>query len=67
MKKSYQIKQTRHFSEDLRKQVVGQIERREMTVSQATCEYAVSSSSVYHIQKACIMLYIYVFYLLFRC
>jgi transposase-like protein len=47
MKKSYQIKQTRHFSEDLRKQVVGQIERREMTVSQATREYAVSSSAVY--------------------
>lgn len=47
MKNSYRINQSRQFSEELRKQVVGQIERRELTVSQASREYSVSITAVY--------------------
>lgn len=47
MKKSYQIQQKRHFSEELRKEIVAQIERKQITVAQVTREYSVSRSAVY--------------------
>ena len=34
MKNTYQIKQQRLFSEELRRQIVGQIERKEFTIAQ---------------------------------
>lgn len=48
MKKIYQKRQQRIFSDDLRKQIVGQIERGEFTVSQVVREYEVSSQAVYN-------------------
>jgi transposase-like protein len=47
MKKVYQIRQKRHFSEELRKEIVAQIERKQITVAQVTREYSVSRSAVY--------------------
>jgi len=41
MKKTYQLKPQRIFSEDLRKQIVGQIERGEFTVTQVMREYSI--------------------------
>jgi transposase len=41
MKKTKELKQVRIFSEELRKQIVGQIERGELTVSQAKREYSI--------------------------
>lgn len=41
MKKTKELKQVRIFSEELRKQIVGQIERGELTVAQAKREYSV--------------------------
>lgn len=48
MKKIYQQRQQRIFSDELRKQIVGQIERGEFTVSQVTREYQVSGQTVYN-------------------
>lgn len=48
MKKGYQIREHRRFSEELRKQIVGQVERKELTVAQVIREYAVSRTSVYN-------------------
>lgn len=48
MKKIYQQRQQRIFSDELRKQIVGQIERGEFTVSQVTREYQVSKPTVYN-------------------
>ena len=48
MKNGYQIKQQRLFSEGLRKQIVGQVERREFTVAQVMREYQVSKQAVYN-------------------
>ncbi len=41
MKKVFQIKPQRIFSLELRKQIVGQIERRELTVIEAVREYEI--------------------------
>ena len=41
MKKTKELKQVRIFSEELRKQIVGQIERGELTVAQAKREYSI--------------------------
>ena len=41
MKKGFQIKPQRIFSVALRKQIVGQIERKELTVLQAVREYGI--------------------------
>lgn len=48
MKNGYEIKVNRLFSEELRKQIVGQIERRELTVAQTMREYQVSKQAVYN-------------------
>lgn len=48
MKNGYEIKLTRLFSEELRKQIVGQIERKELTVAQTMREYQVSKQAVYN-------------------
>ena len=48
MKNSYQIKQQRLFSEELRRQIVGQIERKEFTVAQTMREYQLSKQSIYN-------------------
>jgi len=47
MKKTYQIRQKRHFSEDLRKEIVAKIEEKQLTVAAVTREYSVSRSAVY--------------------
>ncbi len=41
MKMTFHLKPQRIFSEDLRKQIVGQIERGEFTVTQAMREYGI--------------------------
>ena len=41
MTKRFQLKAQRIFSEDLRRQIVGQIERKELTVLQAVREYGI--------------------------
>ncbi|MDR7132808.1 transposase-like protein [Algoriphagus sp. 4150] len=41
MKKGFQLKPQRIFSLELRKQIVGQIERRELTVIEAVREYEI--------------------------
>jgi len=41
MKKGFQIKPQRIFSVELRKQIVGQVERKELTVLQAVREYGI--------------------------
>ena len=48
MKNGYEIKQKRSFSEALRKQIVGQVERKELTIAQVTREYQVSPAAVYN-------------------
>lgn len=48
MKNGYEIKQKRSFSEALRKQIVGQVERKELTISQVSREYQVSKAAVYN-------------------
>jgi transposase-like protein len=48
MKNDYQIKQKRSFSEELRKQIVGQIERKELSIAQVSREYNVSKSAIYN-------------------
>jgi transposase-like protein len=47
MKKTYQIRQHRYFSEDLRKEIVARIEQKQLTIAAATREYSVSRSAVY--------------------
>ena len=47
MKNEYQIRQKRHFSEELRKEIVAQIEQKQITVAQVTRDYSVSRSAVY--------------------
>lgn len=47
MKKKYQIKPQRFFSEEVRKQVAGQVERCELTVAQAVREYSVCKQTIY--------------------
>lgn len=48
MKNDYQIMQKRSFSEELRKQIVGQIERKELSIAQVSREYNVSKSAIYN-------------------
>lgn len=48
MKNGYQIKQKRSFSEELRKQIVGQVERKELSIAQVSREYQVSKAAVYN-------------------
>lgn len=48
MKNSYEIKQKRSFSESLRKQIVGQIERKELSIAQVSREYHVSKAAIYN-------------------
>ena len=48
MKNSYQIKQQRLFSEELRRQIVGQIERKEFTVAQTMREDQLSKQAIYN-------------------
>ncbi|MCC5920759.1 MAG: hypothetical protein JJU23_08765 [Cyclobacteriaceae bacterium] len=47
MKKQFKIQGRRTFSEALRKQIVGQIERCELSVTEVSREYEVSKYSVY--------------------
>ncbi|MCC5922122.1 MAG: transposase [Cyclobacteriaceae bacterium] len=47
MKKQFKIQGRRTFSETLRKQIVGQIERFELSVTEVSREYEVSKQSVY--------------------
>ena len=48
MKNTYQIKQQRLFSEELRRQIVGQIERKEFTIAQVMREYQLSKQAIYN-------------------
>ena len=48
MKNTYQIKQQRLFSEKLRRQIVGQIERKEFTVAQTMQENQLSKQAIYN-------------------
>jgi transposase-like protein len=48
MKNGYQIKQQRFFSEGLRREIVGQIERGEFNVAQVMREYQVAKQTVYN-------------------
>lgn len=48
MKKGYEIKQKRFFSESLRKQIVGQIERKELSIAQVSRKYHVSKAAIYN-------------------
>lgn len=48
MKNGYQIKQQRFFSEGLRREIVGQIERGEFSVAQVMREYQVAKQTVYN-------------------
>ena len=47
MAKKYEIRTTRHFSEELKRQVVNEIETCVLSVSQASREYQVSVQSIY--------------------
>lgn len=47
MKSDFKIKQTRSFSESLRRQIVGQIVRKELTITAVSREYNVSRASIY--------------------
>lgn len=48
MKNDYQVKQRRSFSEELRKQIVGQIERKELSIAEVSREYNVSRGAIYN-------------------
>jgi transposase len=48
MKTGLKIKQRRSFSEELRKQIVGQLERKELTISEISREYEVSRAAIYN-------------------
>lgn len=48
MKNDYQIKQKRSFSEELRKQIVGQVERKELSIAEVSREYEVSKAAIYN-------------------
>lgn len=48
MKNSYKINQKRSFSEELRKQIVGQIERKELRIAEVSREYQVSKAAIYN-------------------
>lgn len=48
MKSDFKIKQTRSFSESLRRQIVGQIVRKELTIASVSREYNVSRASIYN-------------------
>lgn len=48
MKSDFKIKQTRSFSESLRRQIVGQIVRKELTITAVSREYNVSRASIYN-------------------
>lgn len=47
MKNGYKIRQKRSFSEELRKQIVGQIERKEFSIAQVCRDYQVSPAAIY--------------------
>lgn len=47
MKSSEKFRRSRSFSEELRKQIVGQIERKEFSISQICREYEVSRTAIY--------------------
>ncbi|MBN7813719.1 transposase [Algoriphagus sp. H41] len=47
MKNGLKIRQRRTFSEALRKQIVGQLERKEMSISEVSREYEVSKAAIY--------------------
>jgi transposase-like protein len=46
--KGYKIKQKRSFSGALRKQIVGQIELKELSITQVSREYQVSKAAIYN-------------------
>lgn len=48
MKSGYKINQKRSFSEELRKQIVGQIERKELRIAEVSREYQVSKAAIYN-------------------
>jgi transposase len=48
MKNDYQINQKRSFSESLRKQIVGQVERKEFSIAEVSREYGVSKTAIYN-------------------
>ena len=48
MKSDFKIKQSRSFSESLRRQIVGQIVRKELTITAVSREYNVSRASIYN-------------------
>lgn len=48
MKNGYKINQKRSFSEELRKQIVGQIERKELRIAEVSREYQVSKAAIYN-------------------
>lgn len=48
MKSDFKIKQSRSFSESLRRQIVGQIVRKELTIASVSREYNVSRASIYN-------------------
>lgn len=48
MKSDFKINQTRSFSESLRRQIVGQIVRKELTIASVSREYNVSRASIYN-------------------
>ncbi|MBC6368935.1 transposase [Algoriphagus sp. AK58] len=47
MKSSEKFRRSRSFSEELRRQIVGQIERKEFSISQICREYEVSRTAIY--------------------
>jgi transposase len=47
MRSSEKFRRSRSFSEELRKQIVGQIERKEFSISQICREYEVSRTAIY--------------------
>ncbi len=48
VKNGYKINQKRSFSEELRKQIVGQIERKELRIAEVSREYQVSKAAIYN-------------------
>jgi transposase len=48
MKNGYKINEKRSFSEGLRRQIVGQIERKELRIAEVSREYQVSKAAIYN-------------------
>ena len=47
MEKNQQVRTHRYFSEELRREIVKKIERKDLTISGASREYEVSGTSIY--------------------